>query len=307
MPLRFAAAALVLVLGLALAGGAAEARRKREPPPLPPNVRQNFYDNGALRTRWQVRIDAQGEEVRHGRLLRYHRNGRLALHASYRDGRPTGVWRWYDEDGRLLRSAVPQGDYEEVITGRELDNPNSVYRDLKGRKIAEGLRKYDQPHGEWTYYYPDGSVRARGRFVNGLPDGRWTVFYASGQVQRQDDYKLGVPDGTVMRGYRNGQEQLRGQVEQGLRVGRWRTWYANGQLESEGAFREDKREGEWRFWDKRGRLLRHVRYARGAIVAELPLPRPEARPAPVIPEPRLLPFRPRLYDDSGAEIRLEPK
>ena len=288
-------------------------RAERAPKPAPPNpnaarleLRENFYADGTIRTRWLVRVGpGPGKEVRHGELLRYHANGKLSLRGFYRNGQPSGVWRWYDAQGRLLRSAAPQGDYDEILTGRDIENPNTVYRDAQGRKIAEGLRKYDLPHGEWTYYGPHGSVSAHGRFVNGLPDGRWVFYYPSGLVQREEDYKLGVPDGEVRRGWPTGQEQLEGQVQQGLRVGRWRTWYSDGQIESDGTFREDRRDGEWRFWDKDGHLLRHVRFADGEVAQELPLPKPRVAPPPIIPEPRLLPFRPRVYDEDGSEIKLK--
>lgn len=265
--------------------------------------RHNTYPDGTLRTRWQVRIGPDGHVVRDGTLVRYHPNGKLALVGAYRNGHPSGVWHWFDAQGEPMRAAVPQPGYEEILSGRDLENPDTVYRDLQGRKVAEGVLKYDQPVGPWRYYYPDGALRARGRFVRGLPDGRWVVYFNSGMVQREDTYQLGVPDGPVRRGWPDGSDRLQGRISQGLRVGRWRTWYANGQIESDGDYREDRRQGDWRFWNDQGRLLRHVRYSAGHIVAELPLPKPRVGPPPVIPEPRLLPFRPRVYDRSGKQIR----
>lgn len=286
-------------------------RKPRHPPPPPnPNaprleVRENRFDNGALRTHWQVLIEPDGRTVRHGPLRRYHPNGRLAVVGQYRNGRASGVWRWYDERGNLLRKAVPQQGYDEILVGRNLADPRTVYRDAKGRKVAAGLRKHDKPHGEWTYYFPGGAVRAQGRYLDGLPDGRWVFYFRTGQVQRREDYKLGVPDGTVMRGWPNGQEQLVGQVEQGVRVGLWRTWYENGQTESAGEFHEDRQDGEWRYWDEQGHLVRHVRFRAGAVAAELPLPQPRTAVPRTFNEPELLPFRPRIYSGKGNEIRLE--
>lgn len=269
--------------------------------------RQNTYPDGTVRTRWHVRIGPDGRTVRDGPLVSYHPNGNLALLGAYRDGRPSGVWHWFDLNGDLMRTAVPQPDYDEVLSGRDLENTATIYRDLQGRKEAEGVRKYGEPVGPWTYYYPDGSLHAQGRFVAGLPDGRWVVYYGSGMVKRVDTYKLGVTDGLVMQGWPDGADRLRGHMSQGLRVGHWRTWYENGQIESEGDYREDQRQGDWRFWDEQGTLLRHVRYAGGRIVAELPIPKPRVGPPPVIPEPQLLPFRPRVYNESGRQIRLNPE
>jgi antitoxin component YwqK of YwqJK toxin-antitoxin module len=287
------------------------ARERIKPPPTPnPHLarleeRENTYADGSVRTRWLVRVDPDGKEVRHGGLLRFHANGKISLRGFYRNGHPTGVWSWFDDGGRLLRTAAPQGDYDEILSGIDLEDPNTIYRDAQGRKIAQGLRKYNLPHGEWTYYHPDGSVSAQGHYVNGQPDGRWVFYFSSGLVERQEDYKLGVPEGEVLRGWPNGQEQLEGRVEQGLRVGRWRTWYRDGQIESDGPYREDRRSGEWRFWDEQGRLVRHTRYAHGTAVQELPLPLPRVSPPPSFPEAQLLPFRPRIYDESGDEIKLK--
>jgi antitoxin component YwqK of YwqJK toxin-antitoxin module len=318
LPLLLLALALAWLAGPAPAGAAEPAAPPAEiaaagaPTPAAPGtaaprgeVRRNQYPDGALRTQWQVRIEPDGTVVRHGSLLRYHPNGRLALRGAYRDGRPTGIWRWYSERGGLLRATVPQGDYEEILSGHELEHPNSVYRDPQGRKTAEGLRKYDLPHGAWTYYHPGGAVKAQGRYLNGLLDGRWVFYFPTGQVERLEDYRLGIADGEVLRGWPNGQEQLEGRMEQGLRVGTWRTWHRDGQLESEGVYREDRREGVWRFWDAQGKLVRHVRYAAGQVAEELPLPLPPPSVAPrIVTDPHLLPFRPRIYNEDGEEIDL---
>lgn len=286
-------------------------RKPRHPPPPPnPNaprleVRENHFDNGNLRTHWQVLIEPDGRTVRHGPLKRYHPNGRLAVVGFYRNGRATGVWRWYDERGNLMRKAVPQQGYDEILVGRNLEDPRTVYRDAKGHKVAAGLRKRGQPHGEWTYFYPNGSVRAQGHYLDGLPDGRWVFYFRSGQVERREDYKLGVPDGTVMRGWPNGQEKLMGRVEQGVRVGLWRTWYENGQRESEGEFHEDRQDGRWRYWDPQGRVVRRVRFRAGTVIEEIPPPPARIEVPFTFNEPKLLPFRPRLYTDKGRQMELD--
>jgi antitoxin component YwqK of YwqJK toxin-antitoxin module len=268
-------------------------------------TRRNHDAQGRLLAEWHVRRNEEGEVVQHGRLLRYHPSGRVALRGWYRNGYPVGIWRWYDEEGALLREVYQEGSYELVLKGQELDNPNTVYRTPRGAKLAEGLRKFERAHGLWRYYYPNGMLKAEGRFVNGIPDGRWTFQHPNGLLSRIEEYELGIPHGRIMRGYPNGQEQLEGGMSQGLREGPWRTWYEDGQPESEGPYRADRREGVWRFWQGDGTLTAMTRYANGEAVEQLPLPETKraARP-PIIDRPEALPFRPRIYDESGAEIRL---
>lgn len=267
-------------------------------------VRRNHYEDGRVKTQWHVRRGEGGQLVRHGRLLRFHANGRIALRGYYRENRAVGIWSWFDERGRLLRRARQHGDYEEVVQGRELADPSTVYRTPKGLKLAEGLRKFDQAHGRWTYYHPSGVIRAEGRYVTGIPDGRWTFYYPSGQIERLEEFKLGIPHGQVLQGYPNGQERLEGRMDQGLRVGTWRTWFDNGQVRSEGQYSEDRREGEWRFWDATGKLIKRLRFRSGEEAEVLPLPERKRKPPAIVAHPERLPFRPRIYDEAGVEIKL---
>lgn len=271
----------------------------------PARTLRNYYNDGRIKTEWHVRQDEKGRPVRHGRLLRYHPNGNLALRAFYRNGKQVGIWGWFDEMGRLYRKARLNGDFEQVLTGEDLDNPATVYRSPQGVKLAEGLLRFDKGHGKWVYFHPDGIQKAEGRFVNGIPDGKWLFQYPNGQISRRVDYKLGILHGPFMEGYANGQERIEGRMDQGLRVGPWNTWFPNGQLESSGQYLQDRREGEWKFWDDKGRLLRRVRYENGKEAEVLPLPKKRLAPRPkVIRNPRALPFRPRIYNDDGREIRL---
>ena len=266
----------------------------------------NHYPDGALRTEWQVRTGEKGELIRHGPLVRYHPNGKPSLRAFYRDDQPVGLWQWFDEEGRLYRKAMQDGDFEQIVKGRELEDPLTVYRNQKGDVLAKGLLKYDKAHGPWQYYYPGGQLKAKGSFVRGIPDSRWHHEYPSGQISRIEEFRLGTPHGEYMEAYPNGQERIEGRFNQGLREGLWRTWFENGQLESSGVYREDLQEGEWRMWDQMGRMVGHVRYRHGQPVEQLPLPTPRGAARPkMIPDIRALPFRPRIYEDTGREIELK--
>lgn len=262
-----------------------------------------YDEQGRPTTKWYMKPNESGEKlVRHGSFIRYHQSGKTSLVGNYHQGTPVGVWRWYNEHGVLLRSVMQQGEYKQVVSGQELVNNETIFRTPHGIKTAEGIFKYNKPHGQWRYFYTDGAPRAEGRYLQGIPDGQWRYYYPNGQIKRIDHYELGIANGDFMEAYANGQEKTEGRIDQGLRTETWRSWYENGQLESQGLYVEDQRDGEWNFYNQDGELTGRIRYKAGEEAAKLPLPQAKLKALEVIPDPFGLPSRPRLYDENGAEI-----
>ncbi|MBI4083115.1 MAG: toxin-antitoxin system YwqK family antitoxin [Candidatus Lambdaproteobacteria bacterium] len=286
------AAALAAALVLATAPARAE-------------LRQNFYPDGTLRTRWELRAGPEGPE-RHGAFQRFHPNGVLALDGRYQRDRPAGEWRWFDERGTLLKKVLYGPEGEDVLAGQSLKSPRSTFFTLSRIKLAEGQLKYDKPHGPWKYWYPDGALKAEGTYETGIPVGRWVYYHPNGQIGRITEYALGVPDGETLATYPSGEPEERGRLDHGIRTGRWRQWYANGSRRSEGVYVEDLKEGEWRTWSEQGELVSHVRYQADVEVEQLLRPKPPP-PEPVISDPLTLPFLPRLYDANDWPIRARPE
>ncbi len=264
--------------------------------------RSNQYDGGAVRNQWEVRITDSGQAVRYGVFRRYYPAGTLEVLGAYKNGRPTGIWTWYDENGTLIREAR-QGAIEEELRGAALRSPLSVFRTPSGQPLAEGQLKHDKGHGRWVYYYSNGAPRAEGAFQTGVPEGLWQSYYPNGEIEQQVHFSLGVPDGPYRRAYPGGQEQERGQYEQGLRTGLWRSYYENAQEQERGQYQEDRREGEWDFWSESGELIRRTVYRNGEAVEQLPLPAKPPEPEAVIPDVDALPNPPRIYDENGGQIR----
>jgi len=290
-----------------------EAPAPKTPPPADPHamptlggppVRREEYDTEhRLRSVWYVILDDNRTQLRHGGFTRYRASGRVEMTGSYRRGVPVGLWRWYDEDGILLREVIQRGDYEEVTQGRELPQPETVIRAPNGQILAEGLYKQGQPHGRWVFYHTNGGLRAEGFYLVGVPEGRWSLYHPNGQLLRGENYRLGVRHGDYREGFENGQEKIRGTYDQGQPVGEWRTWFHDGQLESVGLYADGRREGEWRFQDSKGVLRRREYYVGGKMERELPLAQARAAADPVIPPDAPLPAQPRLFDDQGQPIQ----
>ena len=93
------------------------------------------------------------------------------------------LWKDLDTRGGLVYALGKENPYTGIV-GDFYDNGNPK---LKGR-YKDGLMS-----GMWTYYYPDGITKAKGRFLRGdggnispileIPqngrNGKWIIYYPS--------------------------------------------------------------------------------------------------------------------------------
>jgi hypothetical protein len=117
-----------------------------------PQATETRYENhptGELRAQYEVRVEPDGSELRHGAWTGWYPEGEVESEGRYEDGARTGEWtfRW------------PNGKRKEV----------GEYRD--------GLRT-----GTWRQYDERGKRIAQGRYREGHRDGKWTFWDAQGEV-----------------------------------------------------------------------------------------------------------------------------
>ena len=44
----------------------------------------------------------------------------------------------------------------------------------------------------WKSYYPDGSIRFRGTYIQGNPDGQLTYYHENGRPREEQYYRMGI-------------------------------------------------------------------------------------------------------------------
>ncbi len=60
------------------------------------------------------------ERIRHGAYFKYYRSGRLMVAGKYAEGQPDGEWKYYSEDGTLIKREIYQnGRLVETIENEE--------------------------------------------------------------------------------------------------------------------------------------------------------------------------------------------
>ncbi len=66
-------------------------------------------------------------------------------------------------------------------------------RDKDGVLVMRGEKVNGVRQGEWLSFFPDGSIRSRGNFVDSLQHGATTVYYEDGTTYYTGHYKKGQP------------------------------------------------------------------------------------------------------------------
>jgi antitoxin component YwqK of YwqJK toxin-antitoxin module len=149
----------------------------------------------------------------------YHSNGSLKEMGTYRDGKKQGNFRVYDEGGKETGGLLYDNN---ILVGEGMI-------DSLGRRI-----------GEWKLYYPDGKVRAKGKYVDGLREGNWSYFFTNGKTEQTGIYKMDWP------------------------TGGWKWYYFNGQLHREDMYRNGKEDGTSVEYDTLGVVINEGEFSAGA-------------------------------------------
>lgn len=187
--------------------------------------------------------------------------------------------------------------HEEVMASYANGNPKTVFlvqQNRNGQNIRVGETGYyeegqlqyemhfagEQPTGEWTFYYEDGTLFASGDYSNDHEFGEgWQFFNAKGEPLYEGSYdSLKVLEYTAEHrplsvAYYSGNEEMRyqfnenytlnakGKVVNGMKEGLWEFYYANGQKLLEARYLNDVENGTYNSYRENG-----IPYFRGFYI-----------------------------------------
>ena len=156
-------------------------------------------------------------DKRIGDWIFYYPNEKVEQRGKYdKKGRAQGEWKWFYENGSLLR--------EEIY----LDN----------------LR-----NGIMTEYTEDGKVITKGEYIDDLQEGIW--FYETPEYKEIGKYVNDKPDSLWKRLYMP-KEKLRfeGRFLNGDEDGKHTWFWENGKKMTEGSFIGGMKQNDWKFYDE---------------------------------------------------------
>ncbi|MEQ9261966.1 MAG: hypothetical protein RLP14_02275 [Owenweeksia sp.] len=175
--------------------------------------------------------------------------GKLAFKGAYRNGKAEGVHRRYDADGNVISSKIYENGivlFEGIVDeqGRKQGPWKEYYPD--GTLKAKGSYLDDLKIEEWTYYYADGEIEQTGSYQQGLPNGAWVWYHPNGQAWREEEFFRGEEDGLSIEYSDSGAVIAKGNYIEGLKDGQWLV-QVNDHKEI-GNYFDGLRNGKWVYY-----------------------------------------------------------
>lgn len=176
----------------------------------------------------------QGGEI-HGKMIKFHPNGNRESETNYEQGRLSGSYqRWY-ENGKLWRQGtyvLDKTTYSSKKAGKEIHWYKNGLVEHEAFYQPPGLRS-----GIWKSYHPNGHLKQVAKYVNHKLDSIYKEYSAQGQTLVSYYYLEGKMIDSLSHAYHiNGQVKSQGKSVNGTPVEEWTYFYPNGQTKRQGSY-----------------------------------------------------------------------
>jgi antitoxin component YwqK of YwqJK toxin-antitoxin module len=194
----------------------------------------------------------------------YHPNARVKSSVTLRDGLKEGVYREYDQEGKITAARIfvrdiPITDGIVDEGGKEQGAWKFFYED--GQLKAEGKYENGKREGEWKFYYKGKKIQQTGTYKANQPVGEWKWYYPNGQILREQSFVKGKEEGLTKEYSEDGTLVAEGEYLGGMREGDWK--YKNGEYIAKGKYVDGKEQGEWKQYYPSGTLAFEGSYVDG--------------------------------------------
>jgi antitoxin component YwqK of YwqJK toxin-antitoxin module len=215
---------------------------------------QEYYDNGSIKKEMYYK---NGELD--GLYKEYAGDGNLSLKLNYKNGViveeadtnsfDVDVVNKYDDYGNLIftgtyRLGVPVGIHRQFDSLGNVTNAMiyNEYGIITGKGI---ITKEGKKEGEWNYLYDNGSVKAKGKYLNNLESGKWNYYTPVGKIEQTGSYKAGKYDGLWTWYYKEDSVKREEEYFNGKEEGEYVEYDEKGNTVAQGKYYDGEREGEW--------------------------------------------------------------
>lgn len=193
-------------------------------------------------------------------------------------GKKQGIWRRYYENDQLFsetyfKNNIPSsetrtwyrtGELQAVLTYDESGKSammESFWPD--GSPKASGKYVNKKKHGRWIYYHQNDTISSVENYDNGVEEGEWTNYYPSGKVSERFSYSNGLKNGKYTSYFSNGSKKMETTYVDGTINGPCIHFHMNGKPMSRGDYENGLQQGKWIFMSESGTVDSTKVYIRG--------------------------------------------
>jgi len=206
----------------------------------------NFVDvNGLKQGKWMVR----------------HDNGQLRYSGQFKDGKPTGEFRYFAADGNHTKTLLFNGD-----------SAFARFFHTSGELMAEGIYLKEKKHGKWKYYDEEGDISIQEMYKDGKRNGPSRVYYKNGEISRDCNYKEDVMHGQCTDYFQGGKKKFEGSYVDGNLDGKVVHYNPTGLPWQSGQYKAAIKDGKWLIFNEKAELEAIEVYELGKLLRTTPPP-----------------------------------
>ena len=161
-------------------------------------------------------------------------------------GRKQGEWKVFDGNGNLKFTGKFQDD-------RPVGEFTYYYPDGKVRAVIHHLPREEVAYA--TLYHPNGVIMAEGKYIGQQKDSVWNYYSdVDGELVSVEIYEDRVRQGTWKTYYPDGQVAEEVNYKDGLEQGPWVQYFTDGSIKAKGEYHEGKLEGLMQHFHVNGKV-----------------------------------------------------
>jgi len=222
-------------------------------------------------------LDCSGSDMH----VERHSNGQIKAKGRVVNGKANGNWKFYDENGVLLRESYfvndeLNGEYKEYHSNGQINSTGRLesgkangkwkYFNENGTLIQESYWENDLRSGKTKYYYDNGNLKENTLWENGVLTGEAKFYLKSGKPQTFGQYKNGKKDGNWMYHDESGVLDSEVYWENDVESGDYKEYFDNGNLKMYGLLFNGKQHGKWVYYHKNEQLKKYQIFEGGSMI-----------------------------------------
>jgi antitoxin component YwqK of YwqJK toxin-antitoxin module len=199
--------------------------------------------------------------LKQGIWRKYHSNGRLEYEGTFIDGKPSGIFKYFYDDGR--KKALIE---HNLKTGRSLAN----FFHQNGQMMSGGIYRNQQKDSTWVTFTESGIISEISNYQNNLLHGPKTTYYISGLensngriVYTKSNYKNGNLDGEYIEFFMDGLKKLQTFYVDGKLQGMYTEYNRSGVKSTMFRYKNGLKHGYGAAYDEKGKEIKTVYYYKG--------------------------------------------
>lgn len=199
------------------------------------------------------------EGKKNGPLKTYNKAGYVETEETFVNNMKQGITRSFYANGKVMKT-VPFVEGREQGMGYEYDSTGIIITITEYKagfvKSSERINRTDAnglKQGVWKEFWPNGKVKAEGRWLNGKKDGYFKEYNEFGNLLNVTKWK----DGQLVK---NPPELAK--IETKI------TYHPNGRPKQIGNYKDDVPEGVFREFDTTGVIVNAEVYLEGVLVGK---------------------------------------